>query len=65
MKTILWVHEGNHSMEVEMYTKNLSDIAHLYGQLLSLYQTVNFTTKKINEIELQRINWYISKLLTK
>ena len=23
------------------------------------------TTKKINEIELQRIHWYISKLLTK
>ena len=34
-----------------MHTKNLSDIAHLYGQLLALYQTVNFTTKKITELE--------------
>jgi hypothetical protein len=34
-----------------MHTKTLSDIAHLYGQLLALYQTVNFSTKKITELE--------------
>mgnify|MGYP001323634307 CR=1 FL=1 len=39
-----------------MHTKNLSDIAHLYGQLLALYQTLNFTTKKINELEKKLIN---------